>query len=489
MAYKEAIVAGAGIGGIGTAIRLAAAGYKVQVFEAASVPGGKLAEMHQGGYRFDMGPSLFTLPEMVDELFALAGEEAKTQFSYRKLEVICKYFFEDGLKIDAWQDVRRFAGELEEKTVVKKDEVIKFLRMSRQIYELTAPVFIFRSFGKLSTFFSKKFLKALIHINELKAFKTMHQVNQSFFKDSRVVQLFDRYATYNGSNPYQAPGTLNVIPHLEHNTGAFFPDKGMYSIVTSLVKVAEKLGVEFHYNQQVEKILLTKNRVNGIRVNGIEIFSDLVISNIDVIQTRRLLSDPKPVKKLLSIQRSTSALIFYWGMQTTFPELQLHNIFFSDDYEAEFQDLFENKTINKDPTVYVFISSKQVPGDAPAGCENWFVMINAPENVGQNWKALIPHARKIILDKLSRQVGRNIEKFIVFEDKLTPGLIESRTGSYHGSLYGNSSNSRFAAFSRHSNQIRGIDGLYLVGGSVHPGGGIPLCLASARIVAEDILKK
>jgi phytoene desaturase len=317
----------------------------------------------------------------------------------------------------------------------------------------------------------------------------MHKANQGFFKDKRVVQFFDRYATYNGSNPYAAPATLNVIPHLEQHFGAYFSEGGMYSITSCLVVLAESLGVKFHYNNPVAEIVLDGHKVKGIRANNGIIEGDIVVSNMDIWFTYHKLLSIHPQlhpQKILSQERSSSALIFYWGIRAEFKELDLHNIFFSADYEAEFDHIWKEKNIYHDPTIYLNISSKYKPDDAPEGCENWFVMINVPANIGQDWDALIVEAKKNILNKLSRLLVKDVGALIVNENILDPRSIESRTSSYQGSLYGTSSNSQFAAFLRHANKSSKIKGLYFCGGSVHPGGGIPLCLLSAKIASSLI---
>jgi len=302
-----------------------------------------------------------------------------------------------------------------------------------------------------------------------------------------MVQFFDRYATYNGSNPYQAPATLNVIPHLEQHFGAYFPEGGMYRITASLVELAESLGVKFNYNQPVQQIVVAGKRATAIQVNGKLLKADVVVSNMDVWFTYRKLLQQHPElfpEKILNQERSSSALIFYWGIKRQFPELDLHNIFFSADYESEFNSIWKEKIINADPTVYLNISSKYKPDDAPAGHENWFVMINVPANTGQDWDKLISEARKNIIRKLSQQLGQDIGSLITCESILDPRSIEGRTSSYQGALYGTSSNSRFAAFLRHANRSSKVRNLYFCGGSVHPGGGIPLALLSAKIVSE-----
>jgi phytoene dehydrogenase-like protein len=189
-------------------------------------------------------------------------------------------------------------------------------------------------------------------------------------------------------------------------------------------------------------------------------------------------------QKTLKQERSSSALVFYWGISKQFSQLDLHNIFFSENYKAEFDHIWQQKDIYHDPTVYLNISSKLNPDDAPAGCENWFVMINVPANSGQDWGKLIADARKNIIQKLSRNLGEDIRQYIISETILDPPGIERQTLSYQGSIYGTSSNSRFAAFLRHPNQSAKVKNLYFCGGSVHPGGGIPLCLLSAKIVSD-----
>ncbi|RZA02436.1 MAG: phytoene desaturase [Sphingobacteriaceae bacterium] len=489
MPPQKTFIIGAGIAGIATAIRLAVKGYTVEVFEANNYPGGKLTEFTQDGYRFDAGPSLFTMPQYVVELFKLAGKTPKDYFNYQKLDVVCQYFYEDGTQLTAYADAEKFAKEVADKTGESPLAVKKHISNSRKIYEITGHVFLQRSLHQLKTFLRWDTVASILQLPQIDAMRTMHKANSSFFKDERLVQLFNRYATYNGSNPYTAPATLNVIPHLEQHFGAYFPDGGMYSITTALVDLAKSLGVKFNYNSRVDELVLNDNQITGIKVNGELLKSDLVVSNMDVWFTYKKLLNAHPnlhPQKILQQERSSSALIFYWGIKKQFAQLDLHNIFFSADYNAEFDHIWKEQDIYHDPTVYLNISSKLKPDDAPDGCENWFTMINVPANTGQDWDKLIDDARKNIIAKLSRLLGEDIGSLITIESILDPRSIESKTSSYQGSLYGTSSNSQFAAFLRHANKSSKIKGLYFCGGSVHPGGGIPLCLLSAKIVSEWI---
>ena len=297
----------------------------------------------------------------------------------------------------------------------------------------------------------------------------------------------NRFATYNGSSPYETPGIMSMIPHLEMGIGTFFPKGGMQSITASLVGLAERQGVEFHYNTYVEKILHEGNIATGILANGDEINGDFVVSNMDVFSTySAVLQEVKKPERALHQERSSSALIFYWGIRKSFPELDLHNILFSDDYKEEFDHIFEKKSLFDDPTIYINISAKVEKEDAPIDSENWFVMINTPGDVGQDWDHLIAQSRKQIIDKINRVLGIDLASLIVCEEVLSPPKIASKTKSHQGSLYGSASNNRYAAFLRHANFSSQIENLYFCGGSVHPGGGIPLCLNSAKIVSNFI---
>ncbi|MBB6108104.1 phytoene desaturase [Mucilaginibacter lappiensis] len=489
MPVKKALIIGAGIAGIATAIRLAVKGYRVDVFEGNSHPGGKLSEFEQEDFRFDAGPSLFTMPQYVDELFILAGKNPADFFNYQQLDVVCRYFYEDGTILSAYADEEQFAAEVNQQTGEAVSSVKEYLKNSANIYSITNHVFLERSLHRLKTYLHWDTLRSVFRFPQIDASRTMHKANQLFFKDKRLTQLYDRYATYNGSNPYTAPATLNVIPHLEQHYGAYFPEGGMYNIVSSLVKLAESLGVVFHYNSPVEEIVLEKQSAKAVKVKGELISADVIVSNMDVWFTYHKLLKQHPhlfPKKILRQERSSSALIFYWGINKQFAQLNLHNIFFSNDYQAEFDHIWQQKNIYRDPTVYLNISSKYKPDDAPKGCENWFAMINVPSNTGQDWGSLITIARQNILSKLSRILGEDISGLILSESILDPRGIENKTSSYQGSLYGTSSNSQFAAFLRHANRSSSIKNLYFCGGSVHPGGGIPLCLLSAKIVSDWI---
>ncbi len=485
---SRAIVIGSGIAGIAASIRLRALGYKVDVFEAYHKPGGKLQEFELEGYRFDAGPSLFTLPHLVDELFKLAGEEPGKHFHYLRKENVCNYFWEDGLRFQAPAGPEEFASRAASTFNESRPDILNYIRRNSEKYRLTAPLFIERSLHRMSTFFNKQAWQAVSRLSQLDIFSNLHQLNHKNFKSKKLVQLFDRYATYNGSSPYQTSGIMSMIPHLEMDIGTFFPIGGMYRITESLCGLAERMGVRFHFNSPVERISVNQGSADGIVLaSGEKREAELIVSNMDVFSTyHRLLTDqPKP-RRILNQERSCSAIIFYWGVRKEFDELDLHNIIFSEDYRGEFEYIFKKKDLHPDPTVYINITSKHNTSDAPEGCENWFVLINAPYNDGQDWDEMVERCRMNVMSKVNRVLGVDLASLIELEEVLDPREIESRTSSYKGALYGTSSNSMFSAFWRHPNFKRSIGNLYFCGGSVHPGGGIPLCLNSAKIVGNMV---
>ncbi|MFN9855325.1 MAG: 1-hydroxycarotenoid 3,4-desaturase CrtD [Bacteroidota bacterium] len=488
---RTAIVIGAGVAGLATSIRLACQGYEVKVFEKNAFPGGKLHHFEQDGFQFDAGPSLFTRPQLIEELFTLAGEPIEAYFSYQRLPVSCHYFYEDGTQLNAYADRNLLARELSEKHGEREAHVVGYLDKAAGLFEKVGNIFLEHSLHDGAVLREASVSSAIRATRWQHLFSSMHRLNAAAFVNPKTTQLFDRYATYNGSNPYRAPGMLSMIAHLEHNEGSFYPRGGMISITRALHRLAEKKGVQFYFNAPVTRIEITNGRATGISCGDEKYAADVVVSNVDVYFTYlRLLQQPAMAKRILRQERSSSAMIFYWGIRQSFPQLSLHNIFFSADYEQEFDHLFRLKTLHDDPTVYINITSKCEPGvQAPQGMENWFVMINVPANIGQDWERYRTESRARILKKLSRLLGQDIASLIVNESVADPVSIEALTDSYQGSLYGTSSNSRLAAFLRHANFSKSIPGLYFVGGSVHPGGGIPLCLSSAAIAASVIQRK
>ena len=487
MNNKVAII-GSGISGIATSIRLKAKGFDVTVYEKNSFPGGKLSSFKLGEFRFDAGPSLFTMPQYVDELFDISGENPKDHFKYKRKKIACKYFWEDESIFNAYSDKEKFYDECEKKFNVERKQIKKYLDKAKKKFDLTRKIFLEKSLHKLNSFLNYETVQALFNLNIYQINKNLDEVNQKEIKEKHLVQLFNRYATYNGSSPYKTPGMMTLIQHLESHYGTYIPLKGMNDISNSLFRLAKRKGVKFEFESEVEKIEVQNNQAIGIILNNKLKRFDKIVSNSDVYSTYKYLLKEKLNHNSLKQERSSSAIIFYWGVKKIYKQLDLHNIFFSDNYEKEFKYIFDENKIIDDPTVYVNITSKDVPNDSPESCENWFVMVNSPFNTGQDWEKIKKTLRSNIISKLERILKENISSNIVEERIYTPVDLESNTNSHQGSLYGISSNNKFSAFLRHPNFLKKIPNLYFCGGSVHPGGGIPLCLLSAKIVSNLIEK-
>jgi phytoene desaturase len=478
-------VIGSGIAGIASAIRLRLKGHEVDVFEANDVPGGKIREFTSQGFRFDMGPTVFTMPHLVNELFELAGKKPKDYFEYEKLDPSFHFFFEDGTHINWSSNLETLSKEIEDKTGEPRKNIERFARDVAEKFDITNEVFIENSLHVLSNYFKKPVLTGMFRLHRVGIISTMNRSNSMFFKDPRVIQLFNHFALYVGSSPLIAPATLNLITHLLMNVGIYIPRNGMYSLVTGLVKLAEEIGVKFHYNRRVDEIVVSNAHVRGIKVNGKMLAFDRVVSNMDVYYTyHKLLPNEKKATRTLSQPKSSSVIGFFWGVNGVHPQLNIHNMLFAKDRNEEYRKVFIDNTVSDDPSTYISVTSKLNPNHAPAGKENWFVLATAPNLQGQDWPTLVDKTRQNLFNKIERMLDIPIRQKIEIERVITPQQIETDYSSAFGAIYGNSSNSRLAAFLRHPNFSRNIKGLFFAGGTVHPGAGIPMCLNSAKIMEK-----
>ena len=505
---KKVVVIGAGLGGLSAAIRLAASGRRVQVYEQQPIPGGKAGTETLDGYRFDTGPSLLTMPSVISQLFAEAGRVWTDYLQVERLSVICNYFWPDGTRLSAYAEPVRLAREVCRVTGEPPSSVLRYLDHARQIDQVASKLFLWHSLHDPRTWVSGLFLRNLPRVGSIDMFRTMDELSREYFRDPRIVQLFNRYATYNGSSPYLTPATMAIIPYVEYVGGGYAVVGGIHALPRALERLAVELGVEFHYGTRVHRIVTDRRdghvaadargaeapgrsrpRVLGIDIDSGFVPADVVVSNVDVSVTYPLLlgdERSRQLRRYRTLEPSSSGLVFYWGVNRQFPELTVNNIFFSPDYAAEFRSIFEERRCPDDPTIYVNITSKVTPTDAPSGCENWFVLVNAPYVDGQDWEGETARVRERVIARLGAALGADIEQAIETEGIMTPPDIERRTMSYRGALYGISSNTRLAAFARHPNRSRDYRGLYFCGGSCHPGGGMPLVMLSGKIVADLI---
>lgn len=487
---KKVAVLGSGIAGIGAALRLRKQGFDVTIYEASAQPGGKMSEIRGNGFRFDRGPTVLTKPEYVKELFELFGKNPEEHWNCEPVDPIFRYFFEDGTVIRSYRDAEKFADEIGKKTSDKPETLLKFLKKVERIHYLTDEVFLQRSLHQFKNYLNWTTLRGVLNFNEVDVFRSVNTANEKMFSDQKLVDMFNRYASYNGSNPYWAPATLNVIAHYEISLGTYHSKNGIRSIVESLTALAEEVGIKFKLNTPVKQLELDGNTVRGVRTaKGTENY-DIVVSNLDVYNTyKQVLPTFKAPKRFLDQPRSSSVIVFYWGIDREFPELGLHDMFLSADSKEEYRHMFELRQPYHDPTIHMTVSSKKNPNDAPKGKENWSALISVPHDMGQDWDEWVATSRKHVIDKLSRNLKTDVEKLIVFEDVLDPRKVNEETNAAFGAIFGNASNGMFSAFLRHPNFSTKIGNLFFCGGTAHPGPGVPLCLLSGKIASELVAEK
>jgi len=479
---KHIVVIGAGISGLAAASILAAAGSKVTLFERNATPGGKMQELKLNGYRFDTGPGLLTLPELIENLFKRCGENWKDYLSVVEPDPLGRYFYPDGTIFDNHHNRIKTTANIKEFAPEDSLAYGKFLDYSEKLYERTSAAFLLNPLYQWSDLKAQNLLDAL----KIDAFQTVSQKVDTVFKSEYLRKFFKRFATYSGSSPFQAPATLNVIPHVEISKGGFYVKGGMYKIAQSLENLAIKKGVIIRYSTDVKKIEVSGHKVTGIQLqSGKHVTCDIVISNSDAYETILKLIDKKWIsaskrKKQEKLEPSCSGLVLFLGVRKRWEKLRHHNIFFSSDYKQEFRQIFKDKILPVDPTIYIANTSFTDPDHAPAGSSNLFVLVNAPSlPANQDWKVAKKTYPDIIINKLQQYGLDNLRGSIETQAVLAPPDFYTKYRSNRGSIYGTSSNSRLAAFMRPRNKIKEIKGLYMAGGSTHPGGGIPLVILSA----------
>jgi len=464
------IVVGGGVGGLAAAIRLRAAGHRVLLLERNAVVGGKLAVRQRDGFTFDIGPSLVTLPDVFDELFRLAGTTLMAEVDLVRLDPQFRYYWRDGHTLTIGDDGCDVPGY---------DEWVEH---GRKIWEVSERTFFA---GPMSGPISlARRLRRPRDLTDIDALRTLQSAARACFDDEHMVQWAGRYATYSGSSPYEAPATLGCIAHVEHDQGCWYPMGGLGALRDALVRVAERVGVELRCNTEVVSITADARiggRVDGVVLaDGTHLTADAIVVNADAVHLYRdLLRDGRALRKVQRATPSTSGFVVLAAVRGATPGIVHHNVWFSDDYALEFDELAAG-TCAHDPTIYACVSSVTDSTQAPEGYENWFLLVNAPAGVvvdRDEYSALI-------LERLAAH-GVDLRDRIEFTETITPLDFEARYRSPGGAIYGTSSNGRRAAFVRPANRGSRA-GLYLVGGSSHPGGGLPLVAMSARIVAEMI---
>lgn len=479
---KKAVVIGAGIGGLATAALLVSKDWDVTIYERNSRPGGKMQQWESYGFRFDTGPSLLTMPFMLEKLFNECGRNIHDYLTLIEPDPLCRYFYKDGVVFDNYSDSDKTIDQIRNFAPEDTESYKSFLTHSEDLYNKTADAFLFNPLNELSDLKNLKWADFL----SINAFSTVSKKVDQSFKSTHLRKFFKRFTTYNGSSPYQAPATLNVIPHVELNQGGFYVKGGLYKIAEALEKLLLELGVTIEYNQTVTSILTDRNRVTAIKLaDKKRVNADLIVANSDATETILHLLSPNALsngkrRRQQNLEPSCSGFVLLLGCNKKWEQLKHHNIFFSDDYKKEFSQIFKDKALPDDPTIYVANTSHSDPGHAPDGGSNLFVLVNSPYLAkNQDWEHREKSYRDFIINELEARGMVGLRDSITTAKVITPLHFYKKYGSNKGSIYGTSSNSPFSAFLRPRNKLREFDNLYLVGGSTHPGGGIPLVIQSA----------
>ena len=474
------VVIGGGVGGLTAAIRLRTLGHHVTVFERRDTVGGKLAIHEHDGYVFDIGPSLVTLPHVFDEVFRTAGTSLDEQVDLVRLDPQFAYHWTDGASLIVPDGDDDTASAFDEFAPGAGAQWRAFDERGRRIWDVADRTFFA---GPMSNPWSlAKRMRSPFDLTAIDPMRTLQRSAESFFDDPRLVQWAGRYATYSGSSPYAVPATLACIPHIEARFGCWYPMGGLDALRSAFERVARDIGVEIHTGTDVAAIVAPDSgAVTGVRlIDGTFEPADVVVANTDAEHLYAdLLPDVGALKRVRRAKRSTSGFVLCLGVRGLTPRLRHHNVWFSDSYRAEYDQL-DAGDLADDPTIYACVSSVTDPSQAPDGCENWFLLVNTPPDLEIDADTY----GDLVLDRLAER-GVDVRPRIEHRHTMTPIDIERRYRSPGGAIYGTSSNGKRAAFVRPAN--RGArPGLYLVGGSSHPGGGLPLVTTSAKIVTEMI---
>ncbi len=490
-----AIVIGAGIGGIATAARLAKNGYDVTVLEKESTPGGRCNQIVRDGHRFDIGPTLFLMPEVWEETFAALGERMSDHLDLRRIDPTYKVHFEDGLQLQLTSNLGEMQRQLEQVEKTAFTGFLAYLAEGARHYKLSLEKFVGRNFYSLFEYFSLANLPLIV---QLKALQKHYANTGRFFKDERLKAAFTFQNMYLGLSPYDAPATYSLLQYTELAEGVWYPMGGMYAAIQALVKVAEKLGVRFVYNAAVKRLNVERSnvqRVNRVTLeDGRELTADIFIGNADLPYIyKELLPDRAEAEKLDKKLYTCSTIMFYWGVDKQYPQIAHHNVFLGGDYKASFDRIFQDHTLPEVPSFYVHAPARTDPAAAPAGQDTLYVLVpvgHLDARTAQDWDALVHRARETVFARLAKEMGvTDLREHIKFEIVYQPKVWKERFNLEKGAAFGLSHNFWQVGYLRPHNRHAKYKNLYFAGASTHPGTGLPIVLLSAKLTTERILKE
>ena len=493
-------VIGSGLAGLASACTLAARGHKVTVFEKNSWLGGKAAQLKENGFRFDMGPTILIQPSVLRKIFAEAGRDLDDYIDMVRLDPQWRCFFDNGATIDLLDDESKMAANLEARWPGMGTGYKRLMQLSEDLHDISNRFFFWKSVGSMKDTFEVKGafdIKVLKDVMRMRLGKTVAGTIREFIPEPETAQMLDHMVQYVGSSPDASPAILTAIGHMQMQEGIWYPMGGTRAVPEAMVKLARELGVEFHTEADVARILTTgvyaEKHASGIELTTGETFDfDAVLSNADAVRTHRELLPPSHAQRQFDSARkyepACSGVVLYLGLRKRYEHLAHHDFVFSRDPHEEFHAIYELGIPAPDPTCYLACTSATDPTSAPEGGEAMYILVHTPYlRPGQDWQQMFPGYRQVILDKLKRTAGcEDIEDRIVFEHHLTPQDIHDRYRVLNGAIYGISSHGVYQGAFKPANRSRELPGLYLAGGAAHPGPGMPMVMMSGWIAADSL---
>ncbi|MEI2723885.1 MAG: phytoene desaturase family protein [Verrucomicrobiota bacterium] len=490
-------IIGGGLGGLAAACTLAARGYQVVLFEANPWLGGKAAELSEHGFRFDMGPTILTLPSVLRRIFEEAGRRMGDYLEMVRLEPQWRSFFEDGTTLDLVSDAAVMAQNLDRLAPGGKVSAgyRKFQGLAKRLNDISQRFFFYKPIGGLGDMFNAKNTfnaSTLSDVLAMRMGRSVASTIRAHVPDERVAQMLDHYTQYVGSSPLNSPAVLCGIGHMQSDEGVWYPIGGTRAVPLALAKLAAELGVQFRPNTQIRRIIVEDKRVVGVETAGGErIALAAVVSNMDAVRTHRELIGGEIGQHFNARRRyepACSGVVLYLGLKKRYEHIAHHNFVFSRDHEEEFDAIYKQGEPAPDPTAYLCAPSQTESAVAPAGGEALYVLVHTPYlRPHHDWAKMLPTYRRTIIDKLKRTAGmEDIEKRIVFERTLTPQGIHDRYRVLHGAIYGLSSHGKFLGAFKPGNRSKDVCGLYLAGGAAHPGPGMPMVMMSGWIAGDTL---
>jgi phytoene desaturase len=486
---KRVAVVGAGIGGLAAAIRLAAMGFEVEVFEKNAQLGGRVGRLEAEGFSFDTGPSLLLMTDTYRELFRFAGRDLDDYVRLIPLDSNYRVTFGDGDSLTIRRTLPELIDELERIEPGVTPRFYRFLEDACRKYRLGRSEFVERDFDKVGDFFGLRNLRLLL---KTKAINNYYRQVSKFFGSEKLRQAFSLQTMYLGLSPFEAPAVYSLLPYTELvEDGLWFPEGGMYSLVEAMEMLATELGVSFHRNTRIERVVITKGRACGVMAEGSEIEADAVLANADLPYAyRELLTGSADkdfrLRRREKLRYTASAFMLYLGVVGELGDMVHHNFFLSGRYRENFESIFTEQALPEDPSFYAVVPTKTEPRMAPDGMESLSVLVPVP-HLGPNvdWNLEGEAFREKVYGLLERRCGLERSR-VVYEKVRTPPDWQDEYNLEEGAAFGIGHGIFQVGYFRPPMVSRAVQGMYFVGASTRPGTGVPLVTIGARLVADRI---